>query len=722
VMRHLSTLFRAGAIGGLPDRQLLEQFLTRRGEAAEAAFATLVERHGPMVLGVCRRALSDPHDADDAFQATFLILVRRAESVRVNDSLGRWLYGVSCRVASRARNNAGRRLSRECALVTAGERLATAEPADDRLDLRVVLDEELSRLPAKYREPLVLCYLQGQTHEGAARELGWPVGTVRGRMARARDLLRLRLVRRGLAPSAALLSATISSEARAAVPPVLIDSTVRAASRIAAGQAAATVVSAQVVVWAELGLTSMKMATWKGIAAALLIACTIGTGVVLVANRAQAERPLSGAPASAEPKGTPIHPDDGEELQGTWTTTAATNEVVNGVPKPARTVELMWVFTGDKISMADEQGFLDGEIRYTLDPTRTPKSIDLTYLDSGASFQGIYRLDGDELTLKYGRERPKDFEEGPEHHFHKLKRQSRRPVPVVSRFELAPGCQWAIAPGPKWSSVASNGIHAIVGKERDGGMSIIVAYLRKGGPDPGPECHPVVFDAQGKRHVPKSGEGGACGSAAVPGVMLHQMRYRLDPADLPADKVATFGIEAVPAEVRLAAREVASVKAVERARAEEVDFLPWPRVGEAYDFTVKTADGRVFRSRDLKGKVLLIDCWATWCSPCMAKMPKLKELYQKRHADGLEVLGMNFDNDQPKAREILKTLNLPWSEVFVPADEANRELWETAMGLESLPRLLVIDKGGVLRYDGGPDGIDEQVAKLLESPVSEPKR
>ncbi len=713
-MRHLGLLFREGAVAGYPDGQLLEQFVARRGEAAEAAFAALVERHGPMVLGVCRRALPDPLDAEDAFQTTFLILARKAGSVRVGDSLGRWLYGVSRRVSARARACVGRRLDLERGLAAAGGRPGDASPPADRLDLRGVLDDELGRLPAKYRDPLVLCYLQGQTHEAAARQLGWPVGTVRGRMARGRDLLRIRLLRRGLAPSAALLG--VSAEARASVPTLLADLTARAGCRVATGRWASGAASARVVAWAGSELTSMTMARCQAIAAALLVAGAALAAAGLGAGSWLAARQLPPDPA---PKAASPAREDRGEILGTWTSDDEVQETVGGVPRPPRLARTRWVITADKIAMADEQGFLDREIRYTLDPTRTPKAIDLTFLDSGATLPGLYRLDGDDLTLDYGLERPKDLKEGPGRLLHKLRREGRSPKLLASRFELAPGCHWAIAPrGAIPSSVGSNGIHAMVEqKGPDGSMTIILAHMRKGGPDPGPEIRPVLFDAQGRRHLPKVLEGGSNAGLAVPGAMLHHRKYRLDPADLPAGKAANFGVEAVPSEVRRATREAASAEAIGRARARGIDLLPWPRVGQPYEFTLETGDGRVVRSLDLKGKVVLIDCWATWCAPCMSKMPKLKELYEKRHGEGFEVIGVNLDDDPENAHRVLKTLALPWPEVFVPTDEATRATWETAAGIENLPRLLVIDRGGVLRYDGGPGEVEGQVARWLAESV-----
>ncbi len=239
VARQFRTLFGAGSAAGKTDEQLLSRFAERSAEAAEAgldseaAFAALVARHGPMVLGVCRRALADPHDADDAFQAVFLILAMKARRVRVGDSLGRWLYGVSRRVAARARSRSRKhRATAEPGLL---EALAASgpDPSGD-LCLREAIDEELERLPLRYRMPVLLCHLEGLTHEEAARRLCWPVGTLSGRLSRARALLRDRLARRGLAPT---LVALAGGRARAAVPTSLHESTVQAAVATAARRA-----------------------------------------------------------------------------------------------------------------------------------------------------------------------------------------------------------------------------------------------------------------------------------------------------------------------------------------------------------------------------------------------------------------------------------------------------------------------------------------------------
>ena len=201
VLRDIQTLFDTGTASGLSDRQLLERFAGRRDASAEAAFEVLVLRHGPMVLRVCHNVLGDATDAQDAFQATFLVLVRRSGSIRRLESLGSWLYGVACRVAARARVDAARRRAAErrgaLRVVQAVDSSGAGEP--DRAEFGPVIQEEVRRLPEKYRAVVALCYWQGLTQEQAATQLGCPLGTVRSRLARARDRLHRRLTHRGLA-------------------------------------------------------------------------------------------------------------------------------------------------------------------------------------------------------------------------------------------------------------------------------------------------------------------------------------------------------------------------------------------------------------------------------------------------------------------------------------------------------------------------------------------
>lgn len=246
VLRHLRRL-----IGGQPpeellDGPLLEQFLARRDAAA---FEALVQRYGPLVFGVCRRVLQDEHDAEDAFQATFLVFARRADAIRTPGAVGSWLCGTAYRIALKARAAKARRRAQE---KEAGTKLKMDRADRDAWDeLKPILDEELSRLPEKYRIPLVLCYLEGKTNEDAARELGWAPGSMSYRLAQAKERLRERLIHRGVAITTGLFGPALALHAQTALPPALIEPTVQGAILFQAGQAAAGVLSAQVIALAE---------------------------------------------------------------------------------------------------------------------------------------------------------------------------------------------------------------------------------------------------------------------------------------------------------------------------------------------------------------------------------------------------------------------------------------------------------------------------------------
>ncbi len=276
----LSRIFRGETVSGLSEWQLLERYLEGRDEIA---FEALVARHGPMVLAVCRRMLTDHTDVDDAFQATFLVLVRRARHLGPGDAIGPWLHGVAARVAMRSRSESVRRRRFEPISTEVSAIVDPRSPADR--EIGEVLDQELGRLPSKYRFPVVLCYLEGQTHEEAARQLKWPIGTVKGRLARARDLLRSRLLRRGLTPGVAALTLALSRESSAALSQDLLDRTVRSSMKIALGQATAQVVSASITSLVEGVLTSMLVNTFKWAGLAVLVCGLAFTGVGVMARQ-----------------------------------------------------------------------------------------------------------------------------------------------------------------------------------------------------------------------------------------------------------------------------------------------------------------------------------------------------------------------------------------------------------------------------------------------------
>jgi RNA polymerase sigma factor (sigma-70 family) len=289
----------------LADGDLLERFTEH---SDEAAFAAILRRHGPLVWGVCRSILHHSHDAEDVFQATFLVLVRRARSIRKRESLGSWLHGTAHRIAVRARAAARQRQAHSLQ-----ESVMPISGPGDEVDWELgrVLHDELRRLPEKYRLPVLLCYLEGRTRADAAECLGCTEGMVRGRLERARDLLRRRLTRRGVAlSSTTILSVLSANTGVAAVPPVLADATVRIGMALAAGQGASTgLISANVVALSKGALQTMYLSQLKTAAVAILALGTMGVGTaVLTGWTPAASRHEATVQKSDEPQDPPKPP------------------------------------------------------------------------------------------------------------------------------------------------------------------------------------------------------------------------------------------------------------------------------------------------------------------------------------------------------------------------------------------------------------------------------
>jgi RNA polymerase sigma factor (sigma-70 family) len=298
VLGNLHRLFHQGTVAGLAEGKLLEQFIADRDEAA---FAALVARHGPMVLGVCRRILCDETDVEDAFQATFLILVRRAAAIRDSELLAGWLHGVAHRVAVRARAQSARRRRYEPGGIDLHD-LPAREPATYESDLRSMIDEELAGLPGPLRLPVVLCYLEGLTHDEAARKLHWPVGTVRSRMARARSILRRRLARRGISADGGALTVAL---ARPPIGAALGDSTARASMAFSTKNAAtATAVSATAAALAQGALHTMTISKLMLLALTAIALLVAAAGAPSLARQlgVSASLPVAGQPPGAQPK------------------------------------------------------------------------------------------------------------------------------------------------------------------------------------------------------------------------------------------------------------------------------------------------------------------------------------------------------------------------------------------------------------------------------------
>jgi RNA polymerase sigma factor (sigma-70 family) len=375
----------------LTDRELLHRF-SRQADAD--AFSELVRRHGPMVLAVCRRVLNDSADVEDAFQATFVVLSRRAATVGWQDSIANWLYGVAYRVAGRARGAAAIRRRHESQVpdMHRSESLTEVE----RQELRSLLDDELNRLPEKYRAPLVLCYLEGKTNDEAAQQLGWSKGTVSGRLARARDLLRARLARRNLVlPATAVTAVLMEVSAPAAVPAALLASTVQAAL-----PTAGTLV-APVATLVE-GVLHTMLVTRLKIAAVLLLAVgVLGSGAGLYwqsAGRANpAPTPDTETKADKQPPASEPVVKDG--LSITIRPTAASFQAgkalffnltfKNESKAPYLLYDVDWVWSHDlRFYQGDRPGEgWDCRFPINLFTRRAPKPEDSVVLEPGQSHE-----------------------------------------------------------------------------------------------------------------------------------------------------------------------------------------------------------------------------------------------------------------------------------------------------------------------------------------------
>jgi RNA polymerase sigma factor (sigma-70 family) len=374
----------------LTDQALLERFVRRHDDTA---FAVLVRRHGPMVRATCRRALGDRPDLDDAFQAVFLVLARKAGSIRDGRRLAPWLHMVAVRAALRLRRCLRQRATRERLVSLLPE--PAPRPAAEPNDWLDVLDEELRRLPEKLHAALVLCELQGHTRTEAAGVLGVPEGTLSSRLARGRDLLRRRLVRRGVTVSATALTAALTAGAAAAVPPSLTTATTQAATTSAA----------------SAGVTAVA----DGVMRAMFLTKCKAFGLILAATAAAFLGLAWGA--GLAPGGGQAGKSDKQLLQGRWRIVSAE---IGGKKAPddefQRMQENPLVFKGDTVRVRLQSD-------YKIDPTKNPKEIDITPQEGpenekGKTFRGIYRLKGDELTLCIplmpDRDRPTSFtsEEG----------------------------------------------------------------------------------------------------------------------------------------------------------------------------------------------------------------------------------------------------------------------------------------------------------------------
>ncbi len=382
LVQQIEVLLEGGSVTGLTDRQLLARFTAERDSAREAAFAALVTRHGPMVLVVCRQLLGDLHHAEDAFQAVFLVLARKAGSIRDPDLLCNWLYGVALRTARKAKVRLARQRRHEegdsmrrpgsGASVSVEPMAQSAEQPALAREQAEALHEEIGRLPGSFRLPVVLCYFEGLTLDEAARRLRWPAGTVRSRLARARDKLRRGLTRRGVVlPAAALAAALGPRSASARISSHLCDATTRAAIQFAAGQTARGVAPTSTAVLAQEVLRSMVINKLRLSLLTVLLLGAVATGAGLLgrslAMMNEPKRPQAGQQLEVSPNGPSQAAAPGRMF--------VVGRVLDPQGKPAANASVI-VYAVPRLRRmtAIGQAATDGSGRFQLDAPRTSSS------------------------------------------------------------------------------------------------------------------------------------------------------------------------------------------------------------------------------------------------------------------------------------------------------------------------------------------------------------
>jgi RNA polymerase sigma factor (sigma-70 family) len=398
VIRHLRYVLERNEAAGTPDVDLLKRYVS---EGDEAAFEALVQRHGPLVWGVCRRVLRNPHDAEDAFQATFLVLVSKASAIRSPRALGNWLYGVAYRTAPHARHRATRRRAKEAAMPT-----RTETPEDAWAELLPVLDQDLERLPEKYRSVIVLCELQGKTRREAALLLGCREGTVASRLARGLALLAKRLTRHGLSITAGALAVVLSHKAAAAgVPTLMVSSTVKAASLFAAGQAAAPgAISVKVAALTEGVLKTMLLTKLKLAMVLLLVVCLIIGGSAMICQMQAAEHETGQTDTPKHPAADMVSKNASALVAGEGKGGDAVQEIgaemlYLAMEKKVRGAKSLQVAVDSEVDSKDFKGTVKTTI-YATQPNKSRLEIDFTI--DGKADKLLFLTDGKARYTKQG--------------------------------------------------------------------------------------------------------------------------------------------------------------------------------------------------------------------------------------------------------------------------------------------------------------------------------
>ena len=727
----LETLFGAGAIGRLSDAELLARF-SLRAEAAgsEAAFSELLARHGPMVMGVCNRVTGDAHNAADAFQAVFLVLARKASVVRVGDSLGRWLYGVSVKVATRARRVALSRGRREQNL-DGFDRAGGALPSDacERGELRTVVDEEISRLPGHYRSAVVLCYLEGLTQEQAARRLRCPIGTVESRLHRARERLRSKLSQRGLAPAIGILGWLSGETARAYVPPGLLAETTAAAVPGSVGGAVGCAVSPAITSLVTETIRSIMMTNvWR--IGLLLLAVGLPTAGAVTLSRTddKAKETKASAESTTQPavapRAEPSLADRFAKLRAEYD--AKQDAVSLAVEKAKTESEASKIY---ETMSPDEVAYTRRMIDLAISAPSDPVARDALIWVINKPNMGDYGAYGAEfgraasLLVKYHGDDPDAVRVGfgleNVFSFHRdelllgfFAAAKNRESKGLARLALAEyldrkaqavsGPRPDLTTRPKLRSMGhidENGKTYDKEIEMDDEIYAYCLHLR--------QCDPTFLRSEAERLYNEV--------ISEYGDVRYWTQQHRKLAALLAQANPTWGGKPMQEHDQKRLKEQLARKAtlgeIAKGRLDEMQNLvegkPAPEI-DGVDF-----DGKPLKLSDYRGKVVVLVFWGTWCGPCMREVPHERELVERLKGKPFAVLGVNCDEDKQAAFKAIQTERITWPNWHdgAPGEGPITKRYH----IRGYPTLFVVDGQGIIRYKQlAGVGLDKAVDDLLK--------
>jgi RNA polymerase sigma factor (sigma-70 family) len=705
------------------DADLVRVFVDAHGEAAEAAFEALVARHGPMVLGVCRRMLRDDHAAEDAFQAVFLVLARRAGSVRVDDSLGRWLHGVTRRVAARARNWHAREV-----VPSSARREGGGDPASEvaRDEVRRLIALEVASLPRKYREVVALCHIDGLGHDATAEALGIPVGTVRSRLSRARDYLRPRLARRGLAPSS--FAAWVGRQPTAIdVSRGLLETTLANAGRVAIGAASPTV-----LVLFERTMRSYAMVKMlkAGTLAAALGTLTAGA-LVLARGGDEPSETAAQAAQVPEPKKEVAAPTPSLEDQFRRITREyeEAKDRVGQVASKAKTDFERWkVYSAQQV---DEAGYARRIVDLAAAHPKELASRD--YLiwvmyqphraDAGAygdEFARAARLlvmhhadDPEVARVGLGFEnvltRHRDaFLEGI------YANAEGREARGLARMALARYL------AVKARSVTGSRTHTQRGYMRSRGYDDQGNVIEKMTPysheDEGYRVYARMLDADYVRaESERLFEEVIADYADVPYITTAYRKMERMARETPSSTIADPEKKQrmVETEEYLAKNKFPTLGKIAAGRLDDMRNLSVGKV--APEFEGLGADGKPIKLSDYKGKVVVLAYWFSTCGPCLAAIPDELKLAEKMKGRPFTLLGVVTDGRADDARKVIESEKMTWPNVVVGGEKVAERYHITGN-----PSYFVLDAAGVIRAKGYLLASDmDQLAEKLVAEAEE---